>query len=168
MLCRWCQVREDLIYAIEKCRDTDLADPIRQVLIDLQVRVKGGMPIDQALDLMQASIDQENFSDLVTAIRFNFRYRGDLPVLLEHLEWQLNKIEEEYDRRRLSNARDRQLTLLILILVPLFLLFRFAGNTEVREMFIGQPLGLALLIAGLIFYLAGVTGFCLVQRQIVG
>jgi Flp pilus assembly protein TadB len=168
LLCRWCQVREDLIYAIGKCKSAGLADPVGQALADLDTRVKGGMPIEQALDLMQGAVQQEQFSDLVTAIRFNFRYRGDLPALLEHLEWQLNKIEEEYDRRRISNSRDRQLTLAILLIVPFFLLGRLAASAEVRNILLGQTAGILLFGIGVLCYLAAVAGFCLVQKHISG
>jgi hypothetical protein len=135
---------------------------------DLLIRIKSGMPVEQALDLMKTDIDHELFSDLVTAIRFNFRYRGDLPVLLEQMEWQMNKIEEEYVRRGLSNARDRRLTLIILILAPLFLLIRILGSQKIREMFLGTDTGVILLAASSLCYIAAVIGFILICSRISG
>jgi len=168
LLCRWCQVREDLLYAFEKCLEAGLENPIQSALRELTVRIKSGMSVEQALALMQEAVDHEHFFDLVAALRFNFRYRGDLPALLEQMEWQMNKIEEEYDRRRLSNARDRLLTLGILIAVPVFLLVRLLGSAESRAIFFENSTGLILLVAGLICHGLAVVGFCLIQRRISG
>jgi Flp pilus assembly protein TadB len=167
MLCRWCQVREDLLFAFEKCQETGLANPMNQALGDLLTRIRSGMPADRALDLMQKSIDHELLNDLVTAIRFNLRYRGDLPSLLEQMEWQMNKIEEEYVRRRLSNARDRRLTLLILVLVPLFLVCKLLADTSARQIFLGPGIGILLLAAGSLCYTAALAWFIMIQRKLI-
>ncbi len=168
LLSRWCQVREDLLFAFEKSLSAGLQNPMRQAVADLLTRVRGGMPIDQALNLMQNSIDHEHFQDLITAIRFNFRHRGDLPALLELLEVQLHKIEEEYTNRRLSNNRDRNLTLAILLLVPLFFLLRFYSNPTASQMFVGNPFGIALLFVSLFTYLTAIGCLLLIQNRITG
>jgi Flp pilus assembly protein TadB len=168
LLCRWCQVREDLLYAFERSIEAGLGNPMQGALKELTIRVKGGMPVDQALNLLQAAVNHENFHDLVAAIRFNFRYRGDLPTLLEQLEWQMNKIEEEYDRRRLSNARDRYLTLGILLAVPLFLFVRLFGSVEMRTIFLEDAGGFILLVAGSLCYGLAILGYILIQRRIAG
>jgi Flp pilus assembly protein TadB len=168
LLCRWCQVREELLYAFEKCLETGLDEPVRSALREMTVRVRSGLSIEQALALMQDAVDHEHFHDLVAALRFNFRYRGDLPALLEQMEWQFNKIEEEYDRRRLSNARDRLLTVGILAAVPLFLLIRLCGSAECRAIFLDEAVGRILLVSGLLCYGLAILGFCLIQRRISG
>jgi len=124
------------------------------------------MAIDQALDLMQKSLDHEHFQDFVASIRFNLHYRGNLPALLEHLEWQMSRIEEEYVRRRLSNARDRTLTLLILLAVPACCAIRLCGNADSRNLFLNSPSGLALAILSAAVYALSVTAFILIQNKI--
>lgn len=168
LLSRWCQVREDLLFAFEKSLAAGLANPLRQAVADLIIRVRSGMPVDEALDLMKAGIDHENFRDLITAVRFNFRHRGDLPALLEQMEMQLHRIEEEYDRRRLSNARDFRLTSMILILVPLFFACRLLGNPATCRLFLANPLGLAILPACLALYLIAVACLLAIHRRITG
>lgn len=168
LLSRWCQVREDLLYAFEKSLSAGLENPLRQSVADLLVRVRGGMPIEHALDLFQDSLDHENFQDLVTTIRFNFRHRGNLPVLLEMMEVQLHKIEEEYNRRRLSNARDLGLTILILVLVPIFFMFRLLYAPAIGQLFLQNSLGIALLVLSLITYLTALGCIFIVQRHIAG
>lgn len=168
LLNRWCQVREDLMFALEKTLGSGLEDPVHQAVGDLLARLRGGLPVDQALDLFQKNFDHEQFQDLIVAIRFNFRYRGDLPALLSQLEVQMHKVEEEYTNRRLSNARDRKLTLAILLVVPLFMALRLGGSQLLWHQFLDSPIGLALLFAGLAAYLSGVGLMVLVQRQISG
>lgn len=166
LLARWCQVREDLLYAFEKSLETGVDQPMRQCILDFLTRVHGGMTIDQALDQMQTAIAHEHFHDLILTIRFNFRYRGDLPALLENMEWQLSRIEEEYIRRRLSNARDRNLTLLILAAAPLLLAGRCLFQPEIRQLFTGTPIGIMLLFAAGAALSAAIAAFLLILRKI--
>lgn len=163
---RWCQVREDLLFAFEKCVEGGMEQPLRSVIEMFLTRVRGGMATDQALDLMEKSLDQEHFQDFVSAIRFNLRYRGDLPSLLEHLEWQMNRIEEEYTRRKLSNARDRTVTAIILLVVPACCALRLSGSPAVSRLFTQAGPGLVLAAAGAVFYLIAVAAFFLIQQKI--
>jgi Flp pilus assembly protein TadB len=167
LLARWCQVREDLLYAFEKSLETGVDQPMRQCVEDFLTRVRGGMTIEQALDQMQHAFEHEHFRDLIMTIRFNFRYRGDLPALLENMEWQLERIEEEYARRHLSNVRDRNLTVAILIAAPLLLLGRSALQPAVGQLVFQTQIGLALLIfSGLAT--AGATAFLLLIMRKIG
>jgi Flp pilus assembly protein TadB len=168
LLSRWCQVREDLLFAFDKSLAAGLENPMRQAVADFLSRVRGGMAMEQALDLFQKSLNHEHFQDLITSIRFNFRHRGNLPALLELLEVQLHKIEEEYDRRRLSNARDFNLTLAILLIVPAIFLVRLTVNPMISQLFLVEPVGLALLVFGSMAYSAAVAGTWMIQRHISG
>lgn len=156
------------MFAFEKSLETGLEDPLQQAVRELLTRVRGGMPPDRALDLIQKQIRHENFTDLITAIRFNFRYRGNLTDLLEQLEIQLHRIEEEHDRRRLSNARDVTLTMLILLAVPALFLFRLISAKSVRELFLTAELGQAALIISAVVYLSAIAAFLLIKRKITG
>ena len=165
-LSRWCQVREDLLYACQKCLDGGLDQPMRAAVSAFVTRVRGGMAVEQALDLMRQNISHEHFQDLLVALRFNLRYRGDLPMLLEHLAWQLNRIEEEYTRRKLSNAHDRQLTGLVLLAVPASCLLRLGTSPGLLQLFTVSPAGRMLSAFGILSYLAAVAAFCLLQHRI--
>jgi Flp pilus assembly protein TadB len=136
------------------------------VVGDFLTRARGGMDLEEALDLLQHSLDHEHFQDLVLAIRFNFRHRGDLPALLEHLEWQLNRLEEEYVRRRLSNARDRNITGLLLLAVPLLYVWRLAAQPAVGQILWQNPVGRILSGLALLAYLAALSALLLIQKKI--
>lgn len=165
-LSRWCQVREDLLYGFQKCLEGGLEQPLRGEVEAFITRIQGGLSVDEALNLMEKSLQHEHFQDLVTAIRFNFRYRGDLPALLGHLEWQLNRIEEEYTRRKLSHAHDKKVTQLILLSVPVCVAFRFGTKPDLAALFTENKSGPFFLLIGFIFYLISVVTFIWVQKKI--
>ena len=115
---------------------------------------------------MQQSLAHEHFQDFVAAVRFNLSYRGDLPSLLEHFEWQLNRIEEEYTRRKLSNARDCKMTALILVAVPFCSIIRLLGSKgQAGQLWQNGP-GPVLLAVGAFLYLLSVLGFFLIRKKI--
>ena len=165
-LSRWCQVREDLLHAFDKCLESGMDQPMRSAVSDLVTRLRSGMAVDEALDSFQQAFSHEHFQDLVIAIRFNFRYRGNLPRLLEHLEWQLNRIEEEYTRRQLSNARDRHLTAGILAAGPVLFMLRLSSRSIDLQTWINSPLGTGVLVICLAAYAAALMLFVLVQGKI--
>ncbi len=167
MLSRWCGVREDLLFAFEKCLTTGLEDPLRQKVVELTARIRGGMPIDKALDLMLLGLSHEHFRDLIVAVRFNFRHRGNLPALLEQIELQLHRIESEYDKRRLSNARDRLLSMLILAVAPLLAASRLLHNPDVSQLFLADTGGRAMIILCLVCYAGAAAWFLAVNRRIL-
>ncbi len=162
---RWCQVREDLLYAFQKALDSGIQEPMRGAVDQFVTRVKGGMAVDEALHHFEKSLDHEHFQDLLAAIRFNFRYRGNLPMLLTHLEWQMNRIEEEHTRRRLSHARDRRWTVAILTTVPLICLIRLLAYPAARAVFLTEPAGRVLLAVGCVFYAAAVLGYRAIAKK---
>lgn len=162
---RWCQVREDLLYAFQKCLDNGLNQPMRSVVATFVARVNSGMAVEEALNLMENSLEHEHFQDLVATIRFNLRYRGDLPTLLSHLEWQMNRIEEEYTRRKLSQARDRRWTIGVLVAVPISCLMRFMLHPATGQALIQDTTGFICLIIGATFYLISVAAFFVVEKK---
>ena len=141
---------------------------MKKAVGEFLIRVRSGMTPDRALDLLQQQIRHENFYDLITAIRFSFRHRGNLTALMEQVEIQLHRIEEEHDRRRLSNARDVTLTLLILLAVPLLFSIRLMTGGPVSEIFLGTLIGQAALSLSAAIYGLAIAAFVLVRRQIAG
>lgn len=162
-LSRWCQVREDLMYAFEKSLETGIDEPMRQAVQSFLTRVHGGMPVNQALDLLQNHFAYGHFQDLIAALRFNFRYRGDLSGMLEHLEMQFYKIEEEATQRRISSFRDRKLSWFIVALGPIVTLLRLATDDATHGFFIETTPGRFLLI--LAFSLSLIAAFFLLLLQ---
>ncbi len=155
LLNRWCAVREDLLYAFEKSAASGLGEPMRGHVRDLVTRIRGGMGVERSLEMFGDVADQAQFREFVTSVRFNLRYRGDLSKFLEGTETQLGRIEEEYNRRRISTSRDRAIVLAVVAAVPPVALAILTGPGSARDLFFGTSLGnlAAYLAAGL--YLAG-------------
>lgn len=132
---------------------------------DLVARIRGGMPIDAALALFQDCSRQEHFQDFVIAIRFNFRYRGNIAALMDTLEMQMNRVEEEYVRRRIGSARDRSLTVAIMLAAPFLYLFILLRNPVNRSFFFETAMGGFSLLIAVLAYLSGLALFWSVSRQ---
>jgi len=166
LLNRWCQVRENLMYAFERCLDSPLSPSLNRAIQDLLTRIRGGMPPDQALEMFQAYSDLESFQDLVIALRFNFRHRGRLPALLELLEIQQNKLEEAQNDRRIGNRSDLILAVLLTGAVPILFGIRLASSAETRQLFLKQATGPLLLVLAALAYAGAVLVLTRAYRQI--
>lgn len=166
LLNRWCQVRENLLYAFEHCLDSSLAQPLKQAIRDLLTRIRGGMLPDDALRLFAEYSKDEYFQDLIFALRFNFRHRGNLPALLELLEIQQNKLEEASNDRRISNRNDLRLSTGLIIAVPILFLIRISLTPSLLSLFVSQTLGQALLFIALLCYLTALFWLQKLARQI--
>lgn len=138
---------------------------MRTYVDDLVTRIHGGMPIEAALLHFQGSSSQEQFQDFVVAVRFNFRYRGNIAALMDTLELQMNRIEEEFVRRRISSARDRSLTIGILAAAPLLYLFILLRSPLNRVFFLTTGMGRLSLFLSVAIYLAGLALFRSVSRE---
>jgi hypothetical protein len=91
----------------------------------------------------------------VTSVRFNLRYRGDLAKFLEGTESQLGRIEEEYNRRRISTSRDRAIVLAVVAAVPPVALWILTGPGTARDLFLGTSAGHVLAYVAVGLYVAG-------------
>ncbi len=155
LLNRWCSVREDLLFAFEKSLATGLGEPMKGHVRDLVTRIRGGMGVERSLELFGEVSDHPQFRDFVGGVRFNLRYRGDLAKFLEGTETQLGRIEEEYNRRRISTARDRAVVLGVLGAVPPLALVMLSGGNSAHTLFLGTDLGVIALYVGIGLYILG-------------
>ncbi len=165
-LARWCQVREDLLYAFEKSLESGLSEPMNSFVQQLLTRIHGGMETNKALQLLADTTDDEHFRDLITALRFNFNYRGHLAQFLDHMEMQLYKLEEETVQRRISSARDRKLGWMITGLGPLIFLFRMITDQTTRQLMLETFTGKVVLVISCICFLVAAACMYIVQKRL--
>ena len=78
----------------------------------------------------------------------------------------MNRIEEEYTRRKLSQARDRRGTIGVLAAVPASCLIRFVLQPSVRQALIGNTSGHVCLLAGASLYMISLTAFFVIERKL--
>ena len=156
VLNRWCSVREDIFYAFEKAVDSGIGEPLKTFVRDMVIQVKRGIEPTEALEMLQLKVDNIQFRDFVINIKQNIKYRGDILKLLSNLENQFYKIEEEYNRRRISTYKDRMLTYFVMFAV-LFTAFCFIkSNPQIESFYIFTLQGKALLTLFSILYAAGI------------
>jgi Flp pilus assembly protein TadB len=164
MLNRWYQVKEDLIYAFEKCSESQIGEPTKSCIKEFIIRIKGGLSTEKALELFAKSYKGTHFGHFANQIRFNLRYKGNIGELLDHLETQFMKIEEERTRRKISSSRDRLYLNAIFVLTPLIVGLVLMSNPSAADLFLITPVGRLLIIPVIMFYTIGFTLFFFASR----
>lgn len=165
VLSRWCAVKEDIIYAFEKSLVSNIGEPLKTFIRDMVIQVNRGMDPCEALDILQMKVDDPQFRDFIINIKLSIRHRGDIIKLLSNLENQFYKIDEEYNRRRISTYKDRMLIYFIMFAVLGVAYFFIRMSPQVGSFYLDSVLGKLLLMvfSGMYafgFYLtAGITKF---------
>ncbi len=165
ILSRWCSVKEDIIYAFEKSLTSNIGEPLQTFIRDMVIQVNRGMEPWDALDILQMKVDDPQFRDFIINVKLSIRHRGDIIKLLSNLENQFYKIDEEYNRRRISTYKDRLLIYFIMFAVLGIAYFFIRLSPQVSSFYLDTVAGKLLLMAfsGMYafgFYLtAGITRF---------
>ncbi len=165
VLSRWCSVKEDIMYAFEKSLGASIGEPLRSFIRDMVIQVSRGMDPAQALDILQMKVDNAQFRDFIINIKLSMKNRGDIVKLLSNLESQFYKIDEEYNRRKISTYKDRMLIYLIMFGVLAIAYFFINFTPQINSYYLHTTNGKLLLMvfSGLYafgFYLtAGIMKF---------
>jgi len=155
VLNRWCAVKEDIFYAFEKSVDSGIGEPLRTFIKDMVIQVNCGIEPLEALDMLQMKVDNAQFKDFLINIKQNIKHRGDIRKLLSNLEEQFYKIEEEYNRRKISTYKDRLLIYFIMFSVLLIGYFFLKSNPKVEEFYFNTLSGKSLLTFFCFLYACG-------------
>lgn len=165
VLNRWCSVKEDIMFAFERSLDSDVGEPLQTFIRDMVIQVNRGMDSSEALDMLQLKVDNPQFRDFIVNIKLSLQHRGDIIRLLTNLENQFYRIDEEYNRRKISTYKDR-LIIYIAMIAVLITAYLFMNLTpQVGDFYLRTLQGKLLLTVfsgmyALGFYLtAGITKF---------
>ena len=131
-------MKEDIFYAFEKCIDSGIGEPLNTFIRDMVIQVNRGISPMDALSILQMKVDNYQFRDFIINIKQNVKHRGDIKKLLDNLEVQFYKIEEEYNRRKISTYRDRLTIYFIMFLVLLTGYLFLKINPEVESFYLGN------------------------------
>jgi Flp pilus assembly protein TadB len=165
VLNRWCSVKENIMYAFEKSLDSNIGEPLQTFIRDMVIQVNRGMDPCEALDMLQMKVDDAQFRDFIANIKLSIRHRGDIKKMLTNLENQFYKIDEEYNRRRISTYRDRVAIYVIMFAVLPISYFVMNMSPKVGSFYLETLNGKILLTVFTVmyafgFYLAaGITRF---------
>lgn len=155
VLNRWCAVKDDIIYAFEKSLESGLKDPLKTYVRDMVIQVRRGMRAEDALDMLSLKVNNPQFRDFIINIRQNIKFRGDTRRLLSNLEEQFYRMEEEYNRRRISTFGDRVI-IYILMFAVLFICYGFIRlNPDVEAFYFETIRGRVLITLFCILYVFG-------------
>ncbi|HOQ06363.1 MAG TPA: hypothetical protein PK127_02780 [Clostridiales bacterium] len=155
VLNRWCSVKENIMYAFEKSLDSNIGEPLHTFVRDMVIQVNSGMDPCEALEMLQMKVDDVQFSDFIVNIKLSIRHRGDIKKLLTNLENQFYKIDEEYNRRRISTYRDRMVICAVMFAVLPLSYFFITMSPKVEIFYLGTLNGKILLTVFSIMYAVG-------------
>lgn len=155
ILSRWCSVKEDILYAFEKSLASGIGEPLQTFIRDMVIQVNRGMDPSEALDILQAKVDNPHFGDFIINIKLSLRYRGDIVRLLSNLESQFYRIDEEYNRRRISTYKDRMLIYFVMFAVPVTAYFFIGFTPQISDFYLRTMDGKMLLTVFCAMYALG-------------
>ena len=165
VLNRWCSVKEDIMYAFEKSLESNIGEPLQTFIRDMVIQVNRGMDASNALDMLQMKVDNPQFRDFIVNIKLSLRHRGDIIKLLTNLENQFYRIDEEYNRRRISTYKDRLLIYIIMIGVLATARLFINSSPQIEDFYLRSAEGKLLLtvFSGMyaigVYLTAGITRF---------
>lgn len=155
VLNRWCSVREDIFYAFEKSVDSGIGEPLKTFIRDMVIQVSRGIEPSEALEMLQMKVDNIQFRDFIINVKQNIKHRGDIVKLLTNLEAQFYKIEEEYNRRRISTYKDRILIFCVMFAVLFLAYFFIRSNPDIERFYLLTIKGKLLLTLFSILFAGG-------------
>jgi Flp pilus assembly protein TadB len=155
ILNRWCAVKEDVFYAFEKSLESGLKEPLATYIRDMVIQVRRGIKPEDALDILRLKVDNPQFGDFIINIKQNIKHRGDTRKLLSNMEEQFYRMEEEYNRRKISTLRDR-IIIYTLMFAVFFICYGFIRiNPEVEAFYLETVKGRLLVTLYCVLYAIG-------------
>lgn len=157
MLNRWYCVKEDLIFAFEKCCESNIGEPMKSYIKEFTTRIKGGLGVEHSLRLFAESVNDKNFNNFITQIRFNLKYRGNTGELLDNLESQYLKTEQERNRKKISSSKDRLYLKGILFSTPVLFMATVFFKPSAKELFLETLAGKLILIPCILSFVIAIV-----------
>jgi Flp pilus assembly protein TadB len=155
VLNRWCSVKEDIFYAFERSVESNIGMPLKIFVRDMVIQVDRGIEPLEALDILQMKVNNAQFNDFIVNIKQNIKHRGDIRKLLTNLERQFYKIEEEYNRRKISTYKDRMVLYFVMFIVLFIGYYFIKFNPKVEEFYLRTLWGKGLLTFFSVLYACG-------------
>jgi len=165
LLNRWVDVKEDIFYALKKSVGFDInkkdkahgimAEPLKTYIWDMLIQIEMGMDPFEALDIMDRKIDNLEFTDFILNIKQCIKSRGNIKVLLNNMEDQYFKLEEEYNRRKLSTLKDRVIIFITMLMTSGVAFYILKYNIRVSKFYTSTVPGQILLFAFSLMFLGG-------------
>ena len=155
VLLKWATVKEDIFYAFEKSIDSGIGEPLRSYVQAMIIQVRKGMDPLTAFDILKMKVDNDQFRDFMANIKQNFRARGDTVKLLNIMEEQFYKLEEEHNARNITTYQDRITLLIIMIAVVVLMYLALKYSVSLRMYYLGTEAGKILLTVFACMYFIG-------------
>lgn len=155
LLNQWYMVTDDIIKSFEKISEQSLIEPMATYVNDFVIQIHSGLEITDALELLAQKIESDFFSTIVVNIDQAIQNRGDVGIMLSNLEDECYRLQEEFNRRKISTVHDKMIIYFTMITV-LFLGYHFLVLNSVTETFYFHTVqGQAMVLIFSLLYIIG-------------
>lgn len=155
LLSQWYMVTEDIIKSFEKISEQSLTEPMATYVNDFVIQIHSGLEITDALELLGQKIESDFFNTIVVNIDQAIQNRGDVGIMLSNLEDECYRLQEEFNRRKISTVHDKMVIYCTMILVLLVGYHFLVLNSVTETFYFHTPLGQALVLAFSVLYVIG-------------
>lgn len=152
---RWSSIKEDIVFCFEKTMQMGVGKPIDNYIHEFLIQINGGLSTIKALDIFSEKVDNEFFRTFIINIKHSVKCKGDLVKLLGNLEKEAYKIEEEFDRRKISLFKDKLVLYFVMFLVIFVFYFQLKTNVRVAKFYLSTVVGSILLTIYSILFIIG-------------
>jgi len=142
---------------------TEASEPVQTEFRRLQTEVRIGLPLDQALLRVADRVDSDDFRWTASAIAIQREVGGNLSEVLETLAATIRE-RAELSREVRSLTAEGRFSATVLEIMPFFMaIVLYFMNPSYVSLLVVSPMGLAMLIVGIVLL---VTGAFWLQRVV--
>ena len=153
-------------YSLPQAVDTVVRESSGPMAVELNralVEARLGVPIEDALDSVASRMESVDFGWVVMAIRIQREVGGNLAEVLSNVAATIRERERLRRQVQVLSAEGRLSAWILLGLPLLFLVYLVLVRPEYIGLLITNPLGIAMIVVGVLLLIAG--GFWL--RKVV-
>lgn len=165
LLNRWIDVKDDIFYAFKKAVGFEIGkknkssgmmtEPLRTYIWDMLIQIEMGVDPLDALDNLDRKVDNYQFADFIINVKQIIKSRGNIKSLLSNMEDQYFKLEEEYNRRKISTLKDRVVIFISMFMTSGVAYYILKYNARVSQFYLTTVPGQILLFVFSLMFLAG-------------
>lgn len=155
LLGQWYVVTEDVIRCFEKVSENRLVEPLATYIDDFVIQVHSGFEVTQALELLNRKVESSFFNMFIVNIDQAIKNRGDVGIMLKNLEDEAYRLQEEFNRRKMSTVNDKIIIYCTMLLVLVIGYHFLVLNNTTEQFYFHTPLGRLLVVIFCMLYLLG-------------
>ena len=155
LLGQWYVVTDDIMKSFEKVSEQRLSEPLATYIDDFVVQVYSGLDTTKAFELLDRKVGSDFFNTFVINMDQAMKNRGDVGIMLKNLEDEAYRLQEEFNRRKISTVHDKIIIYCTMLLVLIVGYHFLVLNTVTETFYFHTILGRSLVLVFCVLYIVG-------------